>query len=142
MPRGIPNKKNKVESTEAPKRRGRPPGSKNAGKVTKAPSPVENHKAVKTSPSVKHTNGVVATSLDLKDKIDIVRANVIALRDSVHIDVLASQVELLKNLTNEALGMHSNSEEALEEEPQQVQVTSLPSLPSFIAPPFPASSGS
>lgn len=142
MPRGIPNKKNKVESTEAPtKRRGRPPGSKNAGKIAKAPSPGENHKVVKTPLSVKHTNGVAATSLGALDKLEVVRANIFALRDSGQPDAMAAQVELLQNLTNEVLGY--NSEAIVEkEEPLQVQVTSLPSLPSFIAPPFPAASGS
>ena len=144
MPRGIPkdpnhprNKKKTAETTAAtpPKRRGRPPGSKNAAKATSQPAV-----SAKVSAPVRSATHAVATTRN--DHIDIVRANISVLAScGPHgVNALHNQIDQLMKLTAAVVG-----EQDTEVQPTQnsgntsiaPQVASLPSPPSFAPPPFP-----
>lgn len=154
MPRGIPkdpnhprNKKHPSNAGAAPKRRGRPPGSKNVKSVTKEMSaselPQKIRNTVKTVALSMISDKVAAIqpSFDLEHKIQIVRNNVSVLSLAAgQGEYLREQVELLMKLTKEAL-YDEDQEKVVDNDDESSDFTaSAPvaqtaALPSFVPPP-------
>lgn len=156
MPRGIPNKKRQTaDATATPKRRGRPPGSKNIAKTAAAP----NHPAPAAHKAEKYVSSKVKASAaspkvnfssDISEyyhNIELIRSNIATLAgipSASATDVLHEQIELLSKLTRIAFGDPASEECDDEAAPVHISpatpVLQSPALPSFVSPPpFPQS---
>jgi len=142
MPRGIPKdpnhprnkKKNDAGVSAAPKRRGRPPGSKNVAKAQSAAAPSPKRQAAHV------TAATVASGRNPHDHLNIVRANIATLSTcggSVAIAALSQQIEQLLHLTNEITQEDVEQDDAPVAPVTQSVPAPLPSPPSFAPPPFP-----
>lgn len=153
MPRGIPkdpnhprnskNKKSDASAAGAPKRRGRPPGSKNASKSQET----VNEKAVVSAPAAKAPKQSPAQNVQTYHNpqahlnLSIVRDNIMTLSHCGGPEAsqaMNSQIEQLMRLTEEIIG---HDDEVVSAQPVTNQVpaisSSLPTPPSFNPPPFP-----
>lgn len=152
MPRGTPKdpnhprnskKKSDTAATGAPKRRGRPPGSKNTAKsqetaVAVAPVKMSSQRLDKSA-----GHDWSQTYRNPQAHLNIVRDNIVTLShctgpEAAH--AVSLQIEQLLSLTEEIIG-HDDSVDPAQQPPatnQALTVTSsLPTPPNFSPPPFP-----
>ncbi len=162
MPRGIPKDPNhprnkKRQDTDAPaaepKRRGRPPGKKNAAKAAAAPKEVTAVKATpKKAATVQSTGGVATSNPSNAANLYVVHSNIKVLADAIAAaaptasnsdrEVLTSalrgQIQEMISLTGDILHPETEEVETRTVAPTQTAVAPVqPTVPAFQPPAVP-----